>query len=157
MNIFNCTIDSPLTVFSFFASLVADPPEVPTLLGVKNGLATVHAGDIFKCKCVSYSGNPRASLVWLNHQNREVRLGLGRSEWPLLLALSGPTSNGRWACFVGPVLGYKFCRFARLLLGAQFNNLYLSLATMPRFILFFLLLFFVLPDFRSDNDDGLGN
>ena len=52
--------------------LFADPPELPTLLGVKNGLATVKAGEIFKCKCVCYSGHPRASLVWLNHKNREV-------------------------------------------------------------------------------------
>ncbi|KAH9404754.1 cell differentiation [Tyrophagus putrescentiae] len=50
-----------------------DPPELPTLLGVKDGgYATVTVGEIFKCKCVCYSGNPRPSLLWLNHHNREI-------------------------------------------------------------------------------------
>ncbi|KPM11977.1 sticks and stones-like protein, partial [Sarcoptes scabiei] len=40
-----------------------DPPEMPVLLGLKNGQATVMIGEIFKLKCVCYSGNPKPDLI----------------------------------------------------------------------------------------------
>ncbi|CAG2166889.1 unnamed protein product, partial [Oppiella nova] len=49
-------------------------PDLPTLLGIKDSWVSVVAGNLLKCKCVSYSGNPRPHLIWLNQYNREVRL-----------------------------------------------------------------------------------
>ena len=50
----------------------ADAPDFPTLLGIKDSLVSVVVGNIVKCKCVSYSGNPRPELVWMTADNREV-------------------------------------------------------------------------------------
>ncbi len=61
-------------MLDFNTNIALDAPDSPTLLGIKEGSASVLAGTILKCKCVCYSGNPRASLVWLNQENREVRL-----------------------------------------------------------------------------------
>ncbi|CAG2111842.1 unnamed protein product, partial [Medioppia subpectinata] len=51
---------------------VIHAPDLPTLLGIKDSWVSVVAGNILKCKCVSYSGNPKPHLVWLNHHNREI-------------------------------------------------------------------------------------
>ncbi|XP_054169092.1 synaptogenesis protein syg-2-like [Oppia nitens] len=51
---------------------VIHAPDFPTLLGIKDSVVTAIVGTIVKCKCVSYSGNPRPQLVWFNHHNREI-------------------------------------------------------------------------------------
>jgi len=75
-------------MLDFNTNIALDAPDSPTLLGIKEGSASVLAGTILKCKCVCYSGNPRATLVWLNHQNHEVR----PKSQPSLSQLSGSLS-----------------------------------------------------------------